>query len=158
MGQGITVTGGEAVAGKLATLSKTLRNRIIRKAVGAGGAILRNAARTKAKARGYDVIAKSMGKKEKTYRGGVTAVSVIGPRGDYARPVQRTGRRKQQIERPAKIAHLVELGVAPHAIGKIKHPGHGPHPFMRPAYDEQKVAAQSAVSAKLAVGIEGAVK
>lgn len=58
---------------------------------------------------------------------------------------------------PRRYAHLVEFGVAPHAVGKgsklkkkgkaaanqtgIMHPGHAPRPFMRPAWDSKQAEA-----------------
>ncbi len=59
------------------------------------------------------------------------------------------------LEDPANIAHLVEFGTQSHALAKgdvVKeriqkgdiHPGARPYPYMRPAWDEQKGAAEAA--------------
>jgi hypothetical protein len=75
------------------------------------------------------------------------------------------------------LAHLLELGVKPHDIeperkgglatdegvmihpkagsdGKIKHPGHRPQPFMRPAFDHTRHEVVRRVGASLGRGIE----
>jgi len=51
----------------------------------------------------------------------------------------RTGRMNRM---PARYAHLVEFGTAPHfqpnRFGGIMHPGARPKPFMRPAFEENR--------------------
>ncbi len=74
---------------------------------------------------------KSLVTKSKRYRNGTFSI-LLGPRVHYYNT--ETG------EDPAKIAHLVELGTAPHAIGEGEHPGTEPQPFMRPAVDENRNA------------------
>ena len=46
-------------------------------------------------------------------------------------------------------AVLQEYGVRPHLIGKKKHPGHKPQPFMRPAFDQKKNDAAAEVGHEL---------
>ena len=74
---------------------------------------------------------KSLVTKSKRHRNGTFSI-ILGPRVHYY--ITETG------EDPAKVAHLVELGTAPHAIGEGEHPGTQPKPFMRPAVDENRNA------------------
>lgn len=84
-------------------------------------------------------------------------------RGSDGKNVQVTGRvfvakpKKDRGQNPRRYAHLVEFGVAPHAVGRgsklkrkgrsravqvgIMHPGHSPRPFMRPAWDAKQAEA-----------------
>lgn len=58
----------------------------------------------------------------------------VGPASDYERDTQYGKRR------PAKYAHLLEFGTAPHyQPGRgVTHPGSRPEPFLTPAYDSTK--------------------
>lgn len=53
-----------------------------------------------------------------------------------------------------KHGHLVEFGTKAHRIGKRKHKGTDPHPFMRPAYDAKAENATDHIIDKLAKAIE----
>lgn len=44
--------------------------------------------------------------------------------------------------RAVRLAHLLEFGVSPHAIGGWMHPGHAPQPFLTPAFEQH---AQSVI-------------
>lgn len=94
---------------------------------------------------------KSLGQKVKNYKRSGTVTSIIGARSkSYG-----TAKGKRN---PAYYAHLVELGVKPHATGKKKsfyrrgtgmHPGHSAQPFMRPAWDSAAPRARTAVIDKM---------
>jgi len=72
---------------------------------------------------------------------------------------------------PMRIAHLVELGTAPHSLAKGAsrrygimqdvppfHPGTPPEPFFRPAYESTKDEVQESFAASLWGAITSAVR
>ena len=58
--------------------------------------------------------------------------------------------------------HLVEFGTAPHINGGVfagtQHPGTAPQPFMRPAWDQDKMALLDRLGRKLWTEIEKSAK
>lgn len=85
--------------------------------------------------------------------------------GDFAGAIGRN---------PRRYAHLVEFGVAPHAVGKgskrkkkgkaaanqtgILHPGHAPRPFMRPAWDAKQAEAAKKIEVVMRAELEKEIK
>jgi HK97 gp10 family phage protein len=146
----LTLTGDKELLRTLNRLEAKATRRVVRPAASKAMTPVLKDARRRARDIGeHGALAKSLGKKTKTYsRAGVVMV-IIGPRSDYQDPA--TGHK------PSKTAHLVEYGTAPHTIqpkhGKVLvfepdtwntptviarrtvHPGAKPQPFMRPAFD-----------------------
>lgn len=107
----------------------------------------------------HGLLKKSIGVKTKTK--GSTSFTVIGPK---SIKVSRNGK----MENPARYAHLVEYGAAPHIIEAppgsalnvngtfaktVRHPGYAARPFLRPAFDSGKRAALDRLKEMLAKGI-----
>lgn len=65
-----------------------------------------------------------------------------GTRGHVIEPKSKRGRRKAAL--------LLSMGVA---VRRAEHPGAGPRPFLRPAYDAKKQEALNAMAASLRKGI-----
>lgn len=53
-----------------------------------------------------------------------------------------------------RVAHLVELGTAPHNINGWIHPGASPSPFMRPAFEAMKAEVIRLFGAEIGPAIE----
>lgn len=87
---------------------------------------------------------KSIGQKVKNYRRAGVVAAIIGARSK--RYETRRGMRN-----PAYYAHLIELGVKPHRLGRRGgvHPGFNARPFMRPAWDAAAPRAREAVIDKM---------
>lgn len=96
--------------------------------------------------------AKSIGTRQKVYRGGVVVVVVIGPRRKYTRTKGRytRGRRKgeKKVFRPAAVAHLVEKGTA-----RSK-----PQPFLVPALEKTSGNYQKSLAAEIKAELEKSMK
>lgn len=133
---------------------------------------------------------KSLGRRVRVYRNSRTVVGLVGPRVDTVGTFTRTGRLvsgkvfsgrtagkrtgKVKLSVPARYAHLVEFGTAPHATGKgskrlaggkrtrpgpqrgAMHPGAAPKPFLRPAYDLHKATALALVRRRVAEAVRKA--
>ena len=113
--------------GQLQAVQRALRNRILRKAITAGGRPVLKAMRARAPSR-TGLTRRSLGTRTRTYRGSGVVVAIIGPRTRIRDP--KTGHT------PAKVAHLVEFG----------HANAPPHPFVRPAFDSTVRAAEAAMA------------
>ena len=106
------------------------------------------------KTRSTGLLATSIGVRLKTYRRGKNrgmTMAIWGPRTKF-KSVKAGGTSIH----PAKYAHLIEFGTAPHAIragrkmlafddkgenvvlSKVDHPGSPARPFMRPAFTKNK--------------------
>lgn len=153
----------------LDAIEKAAKKRAITlKAVKAGAKLVQRAAKGNAPRRS-GALKQSIGTKGvKGSRGKTLAFAVIGAR----MKVEKTFKGK--LIRPGKYAHLAEKGTRPHslikrekgAVGKAlralkiaaglgkKHPGARAHPFLKPALDSCRVAAQSAMLQTLAVEIQ----
>lgn len=133
-------------------LGEQMRKRILRKAVRAAAKLIEKAAKSHADAsKDTGLLKKSIGTVVRVYRGGDKVIAVIGPRVGFRRVID--GR----VMDPTKYAHLVENGVKPHALGKGSslrkktqagqgHPGFAAKPFLRPAIDGNKAAANAAIA------------
>ncbi len=112
------------VRAKLAALRKGLRGKIVRKGMDEGTKPVLSSAKGLAP-RDSGLLAKSMGRKTKVYRGSGNAVGLVGPRAGFAKQVTvesrkitaqvGTRRRSRKIgavvnRDPVRYAHLVELG------------------------------------------------
>ena len=125
----------------------------------------------KANVRGYSRnLAKSIGKKTKTYRRSGTTIVSVGPRLKY-----QWINSRGTVTVAAKIAHLVESGTAPHVIqsnrgmsnigdsaegseefyGKtVQHPGTDARPFIRPSLISSRRKVENKYMREIKVGIE----
>jgi HK97 gp10 family phage protein len=112
--------------------------------VKAAGKIVQRAAKSGAP-RVSGALKTSIGMKAKKGRKGSTgSFAVIGARKQTVKMVKRPGRHKLQKAVPAFYAHLVEKGTRPHSIGKARHPGTKPQPFLKPALDSTQAEASAA--------------
>lgn len=112
-------------------------------AVRAGGSVIVKEMRSRAP-KETGSLKKSIGQKVKQYRRNQTVTAIIGARSKRYETV--LGKRN-----PAYYAHLVELGVKPHRLGRRggTHPGIVRRPFMRPAWDGAAPRARQAVIDKM---------
>lgn len=144
----------------LARIEPKLARKHLRKGIEKGCRIVRNSAKQKVRKR-YRILSKSLGVKIKTYFKTKTIIGIVGPRRDY----QRVVKGKRIV--PVFYAHLVEFGTKAHAVGKedsirkgiqrgVMHPGSEPFPFMRPAWDENKLQVVEEIRKELVIGIQEA--
>lgn len=159
------LTGFAELETQLINLGRKKAKKVVRLAVAAAGRPVAKAAKAKVPVR-FGNLKKSIGSKVKSFLQGTYVV--IGPRKGYGMVVDGV------YNDPAKYAHLVEYGAAPHDItienkkalhwldptfgeafaGVVHHPGSPAQPFMRPAFDSQKDNALNILKTKLAEGIE----
>jgi HK97 gp10 family phage protein len=89
---------------------------------------------------------KSLGRKIKSYQGGVVQVGLVGARGGFRYPagVASKGKSKGDVlyQDPVKIAHLLEKGTA--------HAAACPH--LRPALDKNRAAIEALSQAIIGLG------
>ena len=131
----------------LQSVGRTVRNKILRKALNDATQPILASAKARAAIGPTRQLRRSLGRRVKTYRLSGAVVAVIGPRRGYRVLVERAGR--QVPHDPAKIAHLVEYGHVVVRGGKVV--GHTPpHPFMAPAMEENRTQAVSLISSRIA--------
>lgn len=134
------IEGLEQLVANLGEMKKAVRNRVLRKGINAATGPLLKLVKGGVPIR-TRLLYKAMGRKVKAYRASGVTVGIIGPRVGFATEVDG-----KKID-PAKYAHLVEYGHAgPHPAP--------PHPFVRPAWDQGKAAAQATMKEKILVEIE----
>ena len=141
----VKVSGLKEIDRALKGLGRDGAMRALKSATGKAATIISRAARDNArKVRDTGLLAKSMGKRTKTYKRTGTVAVVVGPRIEV-QGVDSRGRKRW----PHKYAHLVEYGTKPHTIQSDKnmpvnenenifrrsvmHPGSPPRPLMRAA-------------------------
>lgn len=116
------------------------------------------------------LLKKSIGKKQKTYKTAGVILTIVGA---------RTGFKDAETgEDPAKIAHLIEFGVQPHAIqaggvvlsdigtgadgevfgSSVNHPGFAGFSFQRKAFDSTKSQTMSVYIREMKAGIDQEAK
>lgn len=153
----VKLTGLDPLVKKLKGMKRSVQNRILNRALRAGARPIITAAR-QAAPHDTGLTKKSLGMVLRRNRKRTSAYVVMGPRSDYLMIRDRaTGGKTvlhgkatanlassltatQRLHVPAKVAHLVERGHGgPHAAG--------PHPFLRPALEGQKAAAESRMAA-----------
>ena len=166
--------GMEDILKRLERLEPKKQRQALKRAVGKAGNEIVKDARKRVPV-GLGLLKISLGRKDKIYRKNNTAVSVIGARtrfkGKKAENIRAGGGRASKA-RPANYAHLVEFGTSPHAISspggflsfagiitrKVDHPGGRPKPFLRPAFESQKMQALSVAAKSLEDDFAKAVK
>ena len=155
---------------RLLALGRTLRNRILRKAVRAGAKPVRQAAKRLApKLTG--ATAASLTVRISTHKRTGTVYAVVGPQRRYQ--FKRKG-KVRSVGTPTKIAHLILFGTRPHSLksgdslgrtrvskrtGKAvitpfrqtgrRHPGAKANPFLQRAWAEEMGPALAAMKAVL---------
>ncbi len=117
----------------LAEAGKNVQKKGTRKAVGAAGKIILKAAKTRVR-RKSGLLARSLGRKVKVYRGSGVAVAVVGPRKGFKMEVVRDGRTV--LSDPIRYAHLVEFGT-------VKSQA---FPFLTPALQESQQQVLTAMT------------
>jgi HK97 gp10 family phage protein len=159
-GMGATLQRLKALRGR----GRTIQRNALRKA----GRLVRQSAREHLDAQmdqsdeSSGLLRRSLWVIVKTY--GNSVMAIIGPKTGMKQEV--AGRnKKKRLEDPAKIAHLVEFGTQPHALGKgaslrkkiqhgDMHPGAQAKPFMRPAWDETQAQVRGLIEREVAAGLE----
>lgn len=160
----IDTLGLKALDRQLKALPDAVLMKVVRPAVSkAMTPVLTDARRRATEIKDTGLLAKSLGRKTKTYRKSMIVVHLIGPRSGFKREVVRhstlpNGKviTKREMADPAHYAHLVELGTAPHGLGGLtggQHPGTKAQPFMRPAFDANENTVLSIYRAQLRVGV-----
>lgn len=139
---GAQLEGGKELERALAQLGPRVARKWLRRAVNVGATPVLQSAREKSP-RESGLLAKSLDKKIKTYASSMTAVAIIGPRTDVA------GEFEGAMRVPWRYAHLVEDGHIDASGASVRA-----QPFMRPAFDQNRAGALSAISAKLAEGVK----
>lgn len=139
-----TIIGGRQLAEFLQQLPVKIEKNIMRAALRAGAAVIREEAKTQVPV-DSGALRRSLKVSTSTKRGRITAKLKVG--GTLA-----------------PHAHLVEFGTKPHKIKpkrqqalsfggvvarEVDHPGARPRPFMRPAFDSHSSEAIAAVGAKV---------
>lgn len=145
------VEGLKEMLAAIAHLKQAARSRILRSAVSKGARIILKAAKRFAP-KESGLLRKSLGVKVQVYRSTGKVVGIVGPRDD-AKFRQRVTRRRgkwfpsEVYSRPAKYAHLVELGHA----GRAPAP---PRPFLRPALATSQPQVKEAFARAIREGLE----
>lgn len=167
--------GLEQALRNLEALTRTVRNKILRKAANASARIVLKAARQLVP-KNTGLLKKSLGVRVQTYRASGTVVAIVGPRTGFkktrqGKKITAFGKKmKEAGQNPSKYAHLVEYG---HAViyplrkrvlsdgttiyGKVVR-AMPPRPFLRPAFEQTKAAAVAAMNQIIAEEIEKKVK
>lgn len=158
----VTIVGEVELKKRLDRLaSDGARRRMARPAIREAAAEIRKAAKALAPV-DTGLLKKSIKSVVRTSKKQGVVYAVIGPATGMGADVVRDGR--PQYADPAKYAHLVEYGTAPHVIqtkttqslrlpdgrfrALVHHPGAAAKPFLRPAYDS--VPAQKIIARRMA--------
>ncbi len=149
----VQLTGADKVQGKLNTLRKRVRSKIVRKAVDAGALIVLRSVRSRLKKRTGQAV-KALGRKGKTSRFGY--YSKVGSRTGFS--INYKGRAYD----PQKHLHQVEQGTKPHVItsrrgASYRHPGAKPQPSLEPSLTDNIGQIRSTMAQKTWDGIKEAV-
>lgn len=165
--------GVEKAIHSLDGLGRTLRNKILRKAVNASARIMLKAARSLAP-RGTGLLKKSLGVRIKTYQKSGAVVAIIGPRTGFKKTRQGKtltafGKKmKASGQNPTKYVHLIEFGRAEVRVKKKKVLSDGstiygtvvksvpPRPFLRKAFEQTKNAVVETMKQRIAEELEKA--
>jgi hypothetical protein len=101
LGLNFKVQGGDELRRKLAGLKRSAANRIFRKGFGQAATIVLQGARKRVPQRTRR-LKRALGKKVKSYRQGVGAVALVGPRRGYGKEING------KLVNPTRYAHLAE--------------------------------------------------
>lgn len=140
------LTGLQDVLGRLAQFQRqTTRSKILRPALQAATKPMLATAKSLARIR-TGVLRKSLARKTKTYRKSGIVVVIIGPRKGFKRLAKiKKGRGKGTyiLVDPIRYAHFVEKGTYRTRA----------YPFLRPAFHQNKAAAERIMRTKILEGI-----
>jgi HK97 gp10 family phage protein len=154
----------EGILKNMEHIDKYIKRVALADALEAGGEIILQAARAKAK-RKSGHLANSLGLRKKI---------VLQKNAQYSYAVIGPLRSTEAVNSATQYAHFVEYGTAAHPIGSgdltnetllgrkgavrkaqgANHPGARPQPFLRPAYDETKDRVIKVMGDILADGVE----
>ena len=141
-----TVDGLQSILKSIDGLNKSLKNKLLRRALGEAGKLILKVAKTRAP-RETGILKKSLGRKVKIYRQTGVGVAIVGPRTGFRQNVLRKKGKwapTQAIANPTKYAHLQELGTVTRRA----------QPFLAPAIAGQQSAVRDAISAVITKGID----
>lgn len=157
------VEGEKKLTRVMQQLPRRVASKVTRKAVNAGARIVSRDAKRMAPRGKTKLLSKSIGVKGKTTKQGYYAK--IGTRRGFA----ITGPNGRKYD-PVRIVHLEEKGTQPHQIPvrgllarrlrtkSIQHPGARPHPFIRPALENNLGQVQGTIRGRLWEGIQQEAK
>ena len=165
-GSSLTIKGGKALERALKDIDSKVRNRVIGSALKKAAKPIVKAAKAKAP-KDSGLLAKSIGTKFKVNKRRGVGYVVIGPTDSKQTKARSKLSGNKAKRNPAHYGHLVEMGTKPHANKYTRvgdqiipvgswHPGTGPRPFLRPAFDANKGALVGAVRAELKSAIRKA--
>ena len=132
--------GGKELQDMLNTLPAKIERNIMRSALRAGAAVIRDAARANINDRSGG-LSKSVRVSTRARRGEVTATVKAGNKEAFYAHMVEFGTLAHDI--PAAKGSALNVAGQPRA--SVEHPGAAPHPFMRPAVDEKQAEAIRAV-------------
>lgn len=140
MSMNVKVEGIKDLVKKLESMKKSKASKILRKACTKGAQPVAKSAKAQAPVE-TGLLKKSIGHKVKSYPSGVV-VGIVGPRVGHGTEVVVNG--KPEYRDPVYYSHLVELGSeqAP------------PHPFLRPAWDQNRGNVENIMRTQIGEGIE----
>lgn len=155
--QRVVLTGLQSVLDGLQRAKQQLGQHAASRAARAAGLLaLRRAKQLVPKETG--LLGQSLGYVVRLYPSTGVAVAIVGPQQGFRRKVVRSrGKRAPAGPPPAGYAnplfyaHLQEHGVKAHLLKRqrIRHPGHSPRPFLRPALFGQQDRLRDAVAQTL---------
>lgn len=158
----IRIEGLKELDRKLKNLGPRVLRKVVRSASSKAMTPVLKDAKQRAKAiKDTGLLSKSLGRKTKTYTRTGTVTVNVGPRKGFKQEVTRRTKLpdgrvivRKETANPANYAHLVELGTAPHSIGRRgTHPGTRPRPFLRPALDTNEYTVLAIYRRELAAGV-----
>ena len=135
------LTGAKELIQTLDRLPRAMQRRVVRPAVRSALSPINKAAKRKAPT-DEKLLKKSIGVKVKSFARAAIIWGAVGVRKGFRQVIDGKPRD------PRRYAHLVEFGTERAAA----------HPFMRPAYDENKAKAFSILRAKIAIGLSRLVR
>ena len=153
----LNITGVEELVKKLQTIEKKHARKAARTAIGEATKIVLKTAKALVP-KDTGLLRKSLGRKVKVYRRNGVVTGLVGPRTNVTdRLKSRKGRgvvaklneivgkalNAEVAKKPARYAHLVELGTMHSAA----------QPFLRPALDSNRDRLVGVIAAKLKAGI-----
>lgn len=161
------IQGGPELQRALEKIDNEIAKKIMRKAAQKATTPWIRSARNKVKPIS-GTAARALGRRYKFYRNTATHYVIVGMRKGYAVPKTGGDKGGKPGHDPRHTAHLIERGTKPHTIpapvgglkigpviikGAVRHPGTEPHPFMRPAFEENKRGAVTIVTQEIRGGL-----
>ena len=158
------LTGLDDVFRSFRGIKRNVRTRILRRAVSKAARLILKDAKARVATR-TGLLKKSLGIKVKTYRQSGVVVAIIGPRTGFKRHVTLPD-GTIEVENPTVIAHLVEKGRQAVFIKTAKILSNGTiffgtkvaavpaRPFLRPAFDANKSAAENIIREEVRQGLQ----